>query len=94
MSTDGMTLAEIRASIATRPGHTPILVREEGDSYVAEWEGERFEWSNPFGLDSLLEDAGAPCPRDLYLVQEDEAQDIPGFEWVRESLDSLGKGTR
>ena len=49
---------------------TPILVREDGDEYVAEWNGREVRGSNPFLLDSRLTDIGAPRPRNLYLTEE------------------------
>ena len=42
--------------------------------YVTEFQGERIEATNPFLLDSLLSDAGAPMPRDLYLIEEGESK--------------------
>ena len=50
----------------------PILVRETAGGYEAVYEGEICLASNPFGLDSLLDSAGAPRPRNLYLITEDE----------------------
>jgi hypothetical protein len=43
-------------------------VREDGDEFVTEWDGQEFRSGNPFGLDSKLSEAGAPFPRDLHLV--------------------------
>jgi hypothetical protein len=45
------------------------VVREDSGEYVAEWDGREFRASNPFGLDSKLSEAGAPFPRDLYLIE-------------------------
>lgn len=48
-----------------------IIVRNEGTEwepdYVAEWNGEEVRASNPFKLDSMLDNIGAPRPRDLHL---------------------------
>lgn len=52
---------------------TRIDVRQEGDEYVAEWDGTAVRAGNPFGLDSRLDAIGAPAPRDLHLVEIDGA---------------------
>ena len=48
---------------------TRIDVRQDGEQYVAEWNGVEVRAGNPFGLDSQLTDIGAPAPRDLYLTE-------------------------
>ena len=53
---------------------TDIYVFEEGDQFVVEWEGKRYEAGNPFGLDSRLSYAGLPSPRNLHLVEKAEAE--------------------
>ncbi|WP_087483997.1 hypothetical protein [Brachybacterium massiliense] len=50
---------------------THIIVREDGEEFVAEWDGEEVRAGNPFGLDSALTDAGAPRPRSLWLLTEE-----------------------
>jgi hypothetical protein len=50
---------------------TRIDVRQEGEEYVAEWEGREVRAGNPFGLDSRLDGIGAPIPRDLHLIEID-----------------------
>ena len=50
---------------------TRIDVRQEGDEYIAEWDGTAVRAGNPFGLDSRLDAIGAPTPRDLHLVEID-----------------------
>ena len=50
---------------------TRIDVRQEGDVFVAEWDGKEVRAGNPFGLDSRLSDIGAPIPRDLHLIEID-----------------------
>lgn len=67
-----MTLADIDAEQAkpenrNRPA---ILVYENGNEFVAEWEGVEVRAGNPFGLDSKLSAIGAPRPRNLYLTEE------------------------
>lgn len=63
-------MAEIEAEKAKPENarRTLIVVREEGDEFVAEWEGVEYRQGNPFGLDSQLGDAGAPSPWSLYLL--------------------------
>lgn len=53
---------------------TDVYVFEEGDQFVVEWEGKRYEAGNPFGLDSKLAAAGLPAPRNLRLVKKSEAE--------------------
>ena len=48
---------------------TRIDVRQDGEEYVANWNGMEVRAGNPFGLDSRLSDVGAPVPRDLYLIE-------------------------
>jgi len=67
------TMAEVEAE-KLKPENarrTIIVVREEGDEFVAEWEGVEYRQGNPFGLDSQLGHAGAPSPRSLYLLTKE-----------------------
>lgn len=66
-----MTLDEVRAE-TLRSGRPAVLVKEDGDEYVAQWEGREVRWGNPFGLDSLLTDMGAPMGRNLFLVSAED----------------------
>lgn len=58
---------------------TRIEVRNEGTErfprFVAEWDGVEVKSNNAFGLDSALDLAGAPRPRDLVLVEEEASDD-------------------
>lgn len=58
---------------------TRIEVRNEGTQrfprFVAEWDGVEVNSNNAFGLDSELDLAGAPRPRDLVLVEEEASDD-------------------
>lgn len=55
---------------------TDVYAYEEPDGvYVVEWEGNRYEAGNPFGLDSKLYEAGLPAPRNLHLVTKNEAME-------------------
>ena len=51
---------------------TRIDVFQDGDEYVAVWDGKEVRAGNPFGLDSRLDGIGAPVPRDLYLIDTTE----------------------
>lgn len=46
-----------------------VRVFEDGDEFVAEWEGVEYRAGNPFGLDSKLTNAGVPEPRNLFLME-------------------------
>ena len=51
-----MTLDEVDAVMA-QPEYADrvaVLVREDHDGYVAQWEGVEYRAGNPFGLDSAL----------------------------------------
>ena len=68
-----MTRDEIDA-VMVRPDQidrTHIIVREDGEDFVAEWEGEEVRAGNPFGLDSALSRIGVPQPRSLWLLTEE-----------------------
>ena len=68
-----MTRDEIDAGMI-RPDQidrTHIIVREDGEDFVAEWEGEEVRARTPFGLDSELSRVGAPQPRSLWLLTEE-----------------------
>lgn len=67
-----MTMAEVRAQMEKAPERTPILVRVDGDEFVATYGDQEFRAGNPFGLDSKLTESGVPAPRDLYLVDAEE----------------------
>jgi hypothetical protein len=56
----------------------PVFVWQEGIEYVTDVDGTVFRASNVFGLDSKLDDAGIPSPRNLYFV------DAPDYESVKE----------
>lgn len=67
-----MTLDEVDAVMA-QPEYADrvaVHVREDGDEYVAEWEGVEYRAGNPFGLDSALTLAGVPAPRNLFLIDQ------------------------
>lgn len=49
--------------------HAAIYVHEDGEDYVAEWDGKEVRADNPFGLDSRLDGIGAPNPRNLFLIE-------------------------
>ncbi|QIS38655.1 hypothetical protein [Clavibacter capsici] len=66
-----MTLTEA-AEVMAKPEYanrTRIDVYEDGDEYTTTYEGVEYRWSNPFGLDSILTDAGVPAPRNLFLIE-------------------------
>lgn len=52
-----------------------VYAYEERGVYVVEWEGDRYESRNPFGLDSKLDMAGLPRPRNLHLVDRETAKE-------------------
>ena len=52
----------------------PVFVWQERQEYVTDVDGAVFRASTPFGLDSKLDDAGIPSPRNLYFV------DAPDYE--------------
>ena len=68
-----MTRDEINARMKRldQIDRTHIIVREDGEEFVAEWDGEEVRAGNPFGLDSALTGAGAPRPRSLWLLTEE-----------------------
>jgi hypothetical protein len=55
----------------------PVFVWEELGEYVTEIGSKIFRAATPFGLDSKLNDAGIPAPRNLYFV------DSPDYETER-----------
>lgn len=68
-----MTLQEVD-EVMSRPEYAnrvAVIVREDGDEFVTEWEGQEFRWGNMLGLDSSLTDAGVPAPRNVFLVEGD-----------------------
>lgn len=52
----------------------PVFVWDEAGEFVTEVDGKVFRAKTPFGLDSKLDDAGIPKPRNLYFV------DAPDYE--------------
>ena len=64
-------------SLHAKPGNWdrfPIFVWDENSECVTEVDGKVFRAKNAFGLDSMLDDAGIPKPRNLYFV------DAPDYE--------------
>ena len=51
---------------------TRVDVRMDGDNFVAAWDGREFRAGNPFGLDSKMDEAGVPQPRNLFLIDNEE----------------------
>ncbi len=47
-----------------------VYVHEDGDEFVTEWEGVEYRACNMFGLDSKLDEAGVPSPRNLFLLED------------------------
>jgi hypothetical protein len=73
---DGITRAEaqrIHASAEARRAYVEVFA--DGDEYVVRDEDGQvtFRADNPFGLDSMLTEAGWPEPRNLYLIREEDA---------------------
>lgn len=69
-----MTLDEV-AEVMAQPEYAnriAVLVREDRHGYVAEWGGVEYRAGNPFGLDSVLANAGVPAPRNLFLIDPEE----------------------
>jgi hypothetical protein len=52
-----------------------VMVWEEGDQVVTEVDGQVFRAGTAFGLDSLLDDAGIPKPRNLYFIDEPDYEE-------------------
>lgn len=52
----------------------PVMVWDEDGEFVTEVDGIVFRARTPFGLDSKMDDAGIPKPRNLYFV------DAPDYE--------------
>jgi len=52
----------------------PVFVWDERGEFVTDVDGKVFRAKTPFGLDSKLDDAGIPKPRNLYFV------DAPAYE--------------
>jgi len=55
----------------------PVFVWDEQGEFVTEIDGKVFRAATPFGLDSKLDDANIPAPRNLYFV------DSPDYETER-----------
>lgn len=67
------TKAQVEHDMA-RPenrGRIAVYCHLERGIFSAEWDGQKFEAGNPFGLDSKLSEAGVPAPRNLYLMNND-----------------------
>ena len=64
------------ANHARENGRTAVMVYQENDGrYTAYYDdgtarGHKIVATNPFKLDSMLDEAGAPRPRNLYLIGE------------------------
>ena len=88
-----MKLHEVASLAADRPGRFAVTVWADGDDLVAEVDGVTYRATNPFLLDSMLTDGGAPAPRDIYFVDEPAWEDPPPIPDVRdqalERLDSM-----
>ena len=61
---------ETEMSLPENARRVAVLVREDGDDLVAEWDGKEYRASNPFQLDSFLSYGGVPYLRNLYLMEE------------------------
>jgi hypothetical protein len=48
----------------------PVFVWAEGEELVTEVDGKVFRARTAFGIDSKLDAAGMPTPRNLYFVNE------------------------
>lgn len=53
----------------------PVFVWEEGEELVTYVDFTEFRWTNVFGLDSKLTEAGIPAPRNLYFVDAPDYSD-------------------
>lgn len=60
----------------------PVFVWAEGNEFVTEVDGQVFRSMTCFGIDSKLDDAGIPKPRNIYFV------DAPDYETEGNSSDS------
>lgn len=72
---DGLTTAEadeIAASPAQAGRNRHDVTQNDDGTYSTTWQGETLTASTPFALDGLLVNAGAPAPRDLYLIRGTE----------------------
>lgn len=49
---------------------TAVRVYEDGEEYMATWDGVEVRAGNPFGLDSELTNIGCPQPRNLFLMEQ------------------------
>lgn len=56
----------------------PVFVWCEGDEYVTEVDGKVYRAKNQFLLDSMLDDDGAPKPRNLYFVDQPDYETDEG----------------
>jgi hypothetical protein len=73
MSGDGMTWEQVRETEAMpdMQGRTSVYAHEIEGGYEAVWDGGSVRGSNMFQLDSRLSYAGAPAPRNLFLIARD-----------------------
>lgn len=63
-----------------------VLVKQEGDDYVAQWDGREVRAGNPFGLDGKLNYTGAPSPRNLCLVSAEDYEHGPVYPTIAAPL--------
>lgn len=67
-----MTLDDVRGIMAKAERNRPaVLAYKYGAGIVSSWGGVEVRAGNPFGLDSRLDQTGAPQPRNLFLVSRD-----------------------
>lgn len=76
------TEAELEQIMAKPEYANRVAVRayQDGDEFVAQWDGQLVCSGNPFGLDSKLNDAGAPQPHNVFLMVGPVPDD---WGWVR-----------
>ena len=55
----------------------PVMVWDEAGELVTQVDGKVFRASNQFKLDTMLDEAGIPMPRNLYFVDEPDYEDQP-----------------
>lgn len=48
-----------------------VRVYQDGDDFVATYDGTEVRAGNPFGLDSKLDNIGCPAPRNLFLMEDE-----------------------
>lgn len=67
-----MKRSEMNEIIAENPECEHIEVTEVDGKFHAKINDTTYVAGNPFGLDSLLDLAGHPRPRNLYLIDEED----------------------